>query len=88
MACGIAGEELMLRLGEDGADAALDERHVRPMDFTGKPMRSMVLSSPRASRRSARLVSGFSVRWQLRSHFRPSGGDRRFRCHTGAPVGL
>lgn len=46
MACGIVGEELMLRLGEDGADAALDERHVRPMDFTGKPMRSMVFVRP------------------------------------------
>lgn len=36
----------MLRLGEDGADAALDEPHTRPMDFTGKPMRSMVYVGP------------------------------------------
>ena len=42
MACGIVGDELMVRLGEEGADAALDELHVRPMDFTGKPMRTMV----------------------------------------------
>ena len=42
MACGIVGQDLMLRLGEDGADAALDEPHVRPMDFTGRPMRTMV----------------------------------------------
>jgi TfoX/Sxy family transcriptional regulator of competence genes len=25
MACGVVGQDLMLRLGEDGADAALDE---------------------------------------------------------------
>ena len=42
MACGIVGDELMLRLGEQGADAALDEPHVRPMDFTGRPMGTMV----------------------------------------------
>lgn len=46
MACGIVGEELMLRLGEDGADAALDEPHTRPMDFTGRPMKSMVYVAP------------------------------------------
>ena len=42
MACGVVGSDLMLRLGEDGADAALDRPHVRPMDFTGRPMRTMV----------------------------------------------
>lgn len=46
MVCGIVGEELMLRLGERGADAALDERHVRPMDFTGRPMSTMVFVEP------------------------------------------
>jgi TfoX/Sxy family transcriptional regulator of competence genes len=42
MACGIVGSDLMLRLGEEGADAALEQPHVRPMDFTHRPMRSMV----------------------------------------------
>jgi len=42
MACGIVGADLMLRLGEAGADAALDHPHVRPMDFTRHPMRTMV----------------------------------------------
>jgi TfoX/Sxy family transcriptional regulator of competence genes len=42
MACGIVGSELMLRLGEALADEALREPHVRPMDFTGRPMASMV----------------------------------------------
>jgi TfoX/Sxy family transcriptional regulator of competence genes len=46
MACGIVGQDLMLRLGEDAADAALDKPHVRPMDFTGKPMRSMAFVEP------------------------------------------
>jgi TfoX/Sxy family transcriptional regulator of competence genes len=42
MCCGVIGSEAMLRLGEDGADAALDEPHTRPMDFTGRPMKAMV----------------------------------------------
>jgi hypothetical protein len=42
MACGVVGDELMVRLGADAADIALGEPHVRPMDFTGRPMSSMV----------------------------------------------
>jgi len=46
MAVGIVGTELMVRLGEEEADAAVDEEHVRPMDFTGRPMRTMVYVAP------------------------------------------
>lgn len=42
MFCGIVKDELMLRLGPEGEDAALDRPHVRPMDFTGRPMSGMV----------------------------------------------
>ena len=42
MALGIVGDDLMVKLGEQAADAALAEPHVREMDFTGRPMRSMV----------------------------------------------
>ena len=48
MACGVAGDELMLRLGPEGADEALDRPGVRPMDFTGRPMRSYVFVAPEA----------------------------------------
>ncbi len=42
MVCGIVRDELMLRLTAELADAALRRPHVRPMDFTGRPMPSMV----------------------------------------------
>src|ERR1700745_2576593 len=42
MFAGIVGDELMLRLGPDGAGAALRHEHAREMDFTGRPMKSMV----------------------------------------------
>jgi TfoX/Sxy family transcriptional regulator of competence genes len=58
MACGVVGDELMLRLGEGGADAALDERHVRPMDFTGRPMSTMVFVES-AGIKSDRALAGW-----------------------------
>ena len=42
MFCGVVKDTLMVRLGPDGADRALDRPHVRPMDFTGRPMKGMV----------------------------------------------
>ena len=47
MCCGVAKQDLMLRLGNDGAADALEEPHVRPMDFTGRPLRSMVFVAAR-----------------------------------------
>ncbi len=46
MCCGVVADDLMLRLGPDGADSALEHGHVRPMDFTGRPMSSMVFVAP------------------------------------------
>ena len=42
MCCGVVKSDLMLRLGPAGAQAALREPHTREMDFTGKPMKSMI----------------------------------------------
>ena len=46
MFCGVVKDALMLRLGPEAADRALDQQHVRPMDFTGRPMRGMVFIDP------------------------------------------
>jgi len=47
MFCGVVKDTLMVRLGPEGADRALGRPHVRPMDFTGRPMKSMVFVEPR-----------------------------------------
>lgn len=49
MCVGVTEADLMLRLGEHGAEAALDEPHVRPMDFTGRPLRGFVYVAPEAT---------------------------------------
>lgn len=45
MFCGIVKADLMLRLGAEESAAALGQPHTRPMDFSGKPMKSMVYVS-------------------------------------------
>jgi TfoX/Sxy family transcriptional regulator of competence genes len=42
MACGILGDDLMVRVGKANHDAAL-ARGAREMDFTGRPMRGLVV---------------------------------------------
>ena len=46
MFTGVVGDELMLRLGEAGAEAALRGDNVREMDFTGRTMKAMVFIEP------------------------------------------
>ncbi len=37
MCCGVINNDLVLRLGADGAGEALSQPFTRPMDFTGRP---------------------------------------------------
>ncbi|MBI1378092.1 MAG: RNA methyltransferase [Frankiales bacterium] len=46
MLCGVVSDDLMLRLGPEAAEHALERPHVRPMDFTGRPSRGMVYVAP------------------------------------------
>jgi TfoX/Sxy family transcriptional regulator of competence genes len=46
MFCGILGEDLMVRVGPETYNQCLALPHVRPMDFTGKPMTGYVFVAP------------------------------------------
>ena len=46
MAVGVLGDELIVRLGEDDAAAAIGEDGVRAFDFTGRPSKTMVYVEP------------------------------------------
>ena len=48
MACGVLGDELIVRLAPEEADKALAEPHTREFDFTGRPMRNIVMVGPEA----------------------------------------
>lgn len=47
MCCGIVGQDLMVRVVERDMSVALRRAHVRPMDFTGRPLREFVYVAPR-----------------------------------------
>ncbi|MDQ3914759.1 MAG: TfoX/Sxy family protein [Actinomycetota bacterium] len=55
MCCGVIKEDLVLRLGPDAANKALRDPDVRPMDFTGRPMKGFVFVSAEGTKTEARL---------------------------------
>src|SRR5262245_28367020 len=55
MCCGIVGADLVVRVPEDEFEAVMRRRHVRPMDFTGKPLKGFVYVSPPGTRSAAAL---------------------------------
>lgn len=54
MVCGLTDDDLMLRLGPGDA-AALKRPHVRPMDFTGRPLKGYVYVGREGLARDAAL---------------------------------
>lgn len=57
MACGVLDKTLVLRLGDQGVAKTLGEDHTRPMDFTGKPMKSMLYVAPEGFQSDTALKS-------------------------------
>ena len=47
MFCGVLKEDLVLRISHDEYEDALKKPNVRPMDFTGRPMKGFVYVSPK-----------------------------------------
>jgi hypothetical protein len=43
MACGVLGDDVLVRLAHDDADRALAEPNTRVFDMTGRPARGMVV---------------------------------------------
>lgn len=57
MFCGITEDALMARVGPDRAEQALSKKHVRPMDFTGRPMKGYVFVDAPALRTKKSLAA-------------------------------
>jgi TfoX/Sxy family transcriptional regulator of competence genes len=81
MTCGVMGDELMLRVGVAGANAALELEHARPMDFTGRPMAGMIYVS-REGCSTQRAVE----RWVARGMtFNATLGDKKRSKESQTP---
>lgn len=57
MFAGTLGEALMVRVGPAEYERALARKHVRVMDFTGKPLRGFVAVDPAGIRTARELGS-------------------------------
>ena len=53
MFVGVVGNELMVRVGYQAAQQALEHDYVREMDFTGRPMKNMIFVQPAGLRGTA-----------------------------------
>jgi hypothetical protein len=57
MVCGVLKEDLVLRVGRESYKKALSHRHVRPMDFTGRPLKGFVFVGPSGCRTEKSLFN-------------------------------
>lgn len=55
MCCGVANDDLVLRLGPVQSEPALKTPHARQCDFTGRPLKGMVMVAPNGYRTSGAL---------------------------------
>jgi len=46
LCCGVIGDEMIVRVGPEASDSALQKPHARMFDFTGKPMKGWVIVAP------------------------------------------
>lgn len=63
MFCGVNKDELMVRVGPERHQEALRRKNVRPMDFTGRPMKGYVFVEP-AGCRTGKAVQPW-VEWSM-----------------------
>ena len=55
MVCGVERGRMVVRVGPERHDSLLKERHVKPMDFTGRPLRGFLYVLPEGLKRPAQL---------------------------------
>jgi TfoX/Sxy family transcriptional regulator of competence genes len=46
MACGVLGDDLIVRVGKEAGPEALKDPNARPFDFSGRPMSGAVFVAP------------------------------------------
>jgi len=74
MFAGILKNDLVVRVGPEGHDAALKEPHTRPMDFTGRPMKGYVYVNPNGTKTVAQLRKWLTKRLDFVASLPPIKG--------------
>jgi len=78
MFVGITGDDLMVRVGPERYDESLRKPNVRPMDFTGRPMKGYVYVAPAGRRTAASLRAWVTLGARFVATL-PAGKPRRRR---------
>ena len=81
MCCGVVGSDLMVRVPVVEFEAALRKRHVRPMDFTGKPLKGFVYVSPSGIKTAMSLLGWLRVGERAARSATAGHGKRRLRAN-------
>jgi TfoX-like protein len=55
MACGVHGEDMIVRLDPEETEKALSEPHTRQFDLSGRPMKGWILVEPKGVATEAAL---------------------------------
>jgi hypothetical protein len=85
MCCGIVMDNLVVRVGPERYEQALGRPHVRPMDFTGRPMNGYVFVAP-AGCSSQKAVTVWVKRGsRFVSSLDPRVGQARGKPHRRSP---
>lgn len=71
MACGPHGDSLIVRIGEEAAARHIGEPHVKPMDFTGRVMKTFATIEPEGLRNGAQLRKWVLMAAEFASHDAP-----------------
>lgn len=85
MCCGIVGRDMMVRIPNDEFGAVMRGRHVRPMDFTGKPLKGFLYVSPSGFRTATALRTWLSYGERVAQAKAARPTARRSRATTSAP---
>lgn len=81
MGCGVVREELMVRLPAGEYDEAMRQAHVRPMDFTGRPLKNFIYVAAEG------FTSKASLEKWVASAIRAAGEAAEKKAHGGGPGG-
>ena len=57
MCCGVERDKVVVRVGAEPYEQLLRKRHVKPMDFTGRPLRGFIYVMPEGLRGQETLRS-------------------------------
>ena len=61
MACGVIGDRLIVRVGPESYEAALQQPNVREFDYTGQPMKGWITVLPAGTNNETRLKDWVSA---------------------------